>query len=410
LPLAKEAGFEIVSLCDVDSQYAKVTRGKFPQARFYRDFRQMLQDESDRVDAVYCGTPDHTHAIISLAALKAGKHLCCVKPLTRSVEECRVVVEAARRAGVATQVTAAAWTEEGNMRSMEIARAGIIGDIKAVDMWSLRPVWPQGMPAYPDFKNEVPATLDWDLWLGPAKKRDFAERWPKGSPIPEMSKANWCGDAVYHPFNFRGWFEFGAGALGDMGCHRANPVYKILDLKWPEYIEASCTHVSSVAFPVASAVTFDYPKRGTMPPVRLRWYDGGILPEKPRQMGTESLPEEGILYRGTKGDMLVSFIKGVSQEPRVFGSGAAEAAKLPRTLPRRKGGIYVEWLEACKGGMAASCDFDWAQYITEFVQLGNLAIRTGKGLSFDPVSMKVIGNDAADQLLRIPYENGWKLS
>jgi hypothetical protein len=144
--------------------------------------------------------------------------------------------------------------------------------------------------------------------------------------------------------------------------------------------------------------------------VRLRWYDGGILPEKPRQMGTESLPEEGILYRGTKGDMLVSFIKGVSQEPRVFGSGAAEAAKLPRTLPRRKGGIYVEWLEACKGGMSASCDFDWAQYITEFVQLGNLAIRTGKGLSFDPVSMKVIGNDAADQLLRIPYENGWKLS
>ena len=381
LPLAKEAGFEIVALCDVDWDYAHKTFGKFPQARKYRDFRRMLAEEGDRIDAVYCGTPDHTHADVSLAAIAAKKHLCCVKPLTRSVEECRIVVEAARKAKVATQVTAAAWTEEGNMRSMEVIAAGLIGDVETVDMWSLRPVWPQGMPAYPDFKDKVPASLDWDLWLGPAKKRDFAARWPKGSPIPEMSKANWCGDAVYHPFNFRGWFEFGAGALGDMGCHRANPVYKALGLDWPEYVEASCTHVSAVAFPVASAVTFDYPKRGARGAVRIRWTDGG---------------------------MLVAFVKGVSQEPRVFGPGAA-AAKLPRTLPRRTGGIYGEWLEACKGGERASCNFDFAQYITEFVQLGNLAVRTGKGVAFDPVAMKVRDNAAADALLRLPYENGWKL-
>ncbi|MBQ2629720.1 MAG: Gfo/Idh/MocA family oxidoreductase [Kiritimatiellae bacterium] len=410
LPMAQEAGFEIVALCDVDSKYAQKARDKFPQARFYRAFRKMLADEGDRIDAVYCGTPDHTHAVISLAALAAKKHLCCVKPLTRSVEECRAVVATARRAGVATQVTAAAWTEEGNMRSMEIINAGLIGEVEAVDMWSLRPVWPQGMPAYPDFTDKVPDTLDWDLWLGPAKKRDFAVRWPKGSPIPEMSKANWCGDAVYHPFNFRGWFEFGAGALGDMGCHRANPVYKVLGLDWPEYVEASCTRVSSVAFPVASVVTFDYAKRGSRPPIRLMWHDGGILPAKPKAMGVEPLPEEGIMYHGTKGDMLVAFVKGVSQEPRVFGPGAADAAKLPRTLPRRKGGIYGEWLEACKGGEKASCNFDFAQYITEFVQLGNLAIRTGKGVKFDPVAMKVKDNDAANELLRIPYENGWTLS
>ena len=409
LPLAKKAGFEVVALCDVDWDYAQKAFDKFPQARKYKDFRQMLAEEGDRIDAVYCGTPDHTHAVVSLAAIAAKKHLCCVKPLTRSVEECRVVVEAARRAKVATQVTAAAWTEEGNMRSMEVIAAGLIGDVEAVDMWSLRPVWPQGMPAYPDFKDKVPAALDWDLWLGPAKKRDFVAHWPKGSPIPEMSKANWCGDAVYHPFNFRGWFEFGAGALGDMGCHRANPVYKVLGLDWPEYVEASCTHVSAVAFPVASAVTFDYPKRGERGAVRIRWTDGGILPAKPRAMGAEPLPEEGILYHGTKGDMLVAFVKGVSQEPRVFGPGAASAAKLPRTLPRRTGGIYGEWLEACKGGESASCNFDFAQYITEFVQLGNLAIRTGKGVTFDPVAMKVKDNEAADALLRIPYENGWEL-
>ena len=416
LPQIRDAGFEVVALCDVDDIYAKPVFDMFPGARRYRDFRRMLADEGDRVDAVYCGTPDHTHAVISLAALAAKKHLCCVKPLTRSVEECRVVVEAARQAGTATQVTAAAWTEEGNMRSMEIIQAGIIGEVESVDMWSLRPVWPQGMPAYPDFTDKVPDTLDWDLWLGPAKKRDFAARWPKGSPIPEMSKANWCGDAVYHPFNFRGWFEYGAGALGDMGCHRANTLYKALDLKWPTHVEASCSRVSEVAFPLASMVTFDYPARGTKPECRVIWYDGGLLPPKPKAMGATPLPQEGVLYVGTKGTILFSSQKPAEAKVTILEPArAAQFANLPRTLPRRNPDmfreIFVEWLEACKGGAPASCNFDFAQYITEFTHLGNLAIRTAKPIDFDPVAMKVTnGNDAADALLHARYENGYSLA
>ena len=409
LPRIAEAGFQVVALCDVDAVNAKEVFDKFPDASRYVDFREMLRVEGDRIDAVYCGTPDHTHAVVTLAALAKKKHVCCVKPLTRSVEECRVVIDAARRAKTATQVTASAWTEEASYRLREYFAEDAIGDVSEVHAWSIRPVWPQGMPAYPTFKDEVPDTLDWDLWLGPAEKRDFAIKWPEGSPIPKLPKENWIGDFVYHPFNFRGWFEYGAGALGDMGCHRANTIYKVLDLTYPTHVEASSSRVSEVAFPTSSLITFDYPKRGSRPAVRLRWTDGGILPAKPKAMGAEPLPEEGILYRGTKGDMLVAFVEGKSQEPRVFGPGAAAAAKLPRTLPRRQGGIYGEWLEACKGGEKASCNFDFAQYITEFVQLGNLAIQTGKGVRFDPVAMKVEGNDAANARLRIPYENGWTL-
>lgn len=411
LDCIREAGFEVVALCDCDWQYAKATFDKFPDARRYRDFRQMLSDEGSKVDAVYCGTPDHTHAIVTLAALKAKKHVCCVKPLTRSVEECRAVVAAARAAGTATQVTAESATLEGALRLREYIDAGIIGDVVEVQAWSIRPVWPQGMPSLPGFKSPVPKDLDWDMWIGPAAKVDFADKWPKDSPIPNLPKENWIGAAVYHPFNFRGWFEFGAGALGDMGCHRANAIYRALGLTYPDYVEATATRVSDVAFPLGEIVTYDYPKRGTRPAVRLTWYDGGLKPPKPRELGDEPLPQEGVVYIGTKGKILYTSTNSLKPEARVLDPAqAAQAAKVPRTLPRREGWIYGEWLQACKGGEAASCNFDFAQYITEFVQLGNLAVRTGKGVRFDAAAMKVTNNAAADELLRIPYRNGWTLA
>lgn len=410
LPRVAEAGFEIVSLCDVDLAHAKPIFDKWPQASRYQDYREMLRAEGDRIDAVYCGTPDHTHTLVTLAALARRKHVCCVKPLTRSVEECRVVVGAAKTAGTATQVTASAWTEEASYRLREYFAEDAIGDVSEVHAWSIRPVWPQGMPTYPNFTDKVPETLDWDLWLGPAEKRPFAARWPENSPIPKLPKENWIGDAVYHPFNFRGWFEFGAGALGDMGCHRANTLYKVLDLRYPERVEASSSMVSDVAFPVSSMITFDYPARGSMPPVRLMWYDGGLLPPKPKEMGDEPLPKEGVLYVGTKGKILFTFEKGIGCEPRILDPALnAKFKKLPRTLKRREGGMFVEWLEACKGGEPGNCNFEWAQYITEFTHLGNLALRTGKPVKFDPEAMKVVGNDDANGLLRIPYHNGWTL-
>ena len=411
LPQIKAAGFEVVALCDLDWDYAKRTFDMFPDARRYKDYEEMLRLEGDKVDAVYCGCPDHWHTLVCLAAIAKRKHLCCVKPLTRFVDECRIVVKAAREAGIATQVTANSNCDEASMRLYEYLNAGIIGDVVEAHAWSRRPVWPQGMVAYADWEDPVPEGFDWNKWIGPAKFVPFASKWGKRAPYEKMSKEAWCGDAVYHPFNFRGWFEYGAGALGDMGCHRANTLYKALDLKWPTHVEASCSRVSDVAFPLASMVTFDYPARGAKPECRVIWYDGGLLPPKPKAMGETPLPQEGVLYVGTKGAILFNSQNPAEPVTTVLDPVLdAKAKSIPATLPRRRGWMFREWLEACHGGEAATCNFDFAQYITEFTHLGNLAIRTAKPVEFDPVAMKVTnGNKAADELLHAKYENGWEL-
>ena len=405
----RNAGFEVIALCDLDWTYAKRTFDLFPGARLYKDYREMLRTEADKADAIYCGCPDHWHTLVTLAALGAKKHVCCVKPLTRKVDECRAVVAAAKKAGTATQVTACTSNDEASVRLYEILDAGLLGEVTEVAAWSRRPVWPQGMAELPDWEDPIPDGFDWDMWCGPAKRVPFASKWGKHAPYEKLSKEAWCGDAVYHPFNFRGWFEYGAGALGDMGCHRANTIYRALDLKWPTRVEASSSRVSAVAFPLSSIVTYDYATCKYGHPVRLTWYDGGLLPPTPKAAGSYSLPKEGVLYYGTKGVLLFDAMKPLDCKLVFFDKALeAQAAALPRTKPRRKGWIYGEWLEACKGGEAASCNFDFAQYITEFVQLGNLALQTEKPIAFDPVAMKVTnGNDAADALLHSHYENGW---
>lgn len=403
--LAK-AGFQVVALCDVDDVHAKKTYDLFPQARRYRDYRKLIAEEGDKVDAVYCGTPDHTHAFVTLAALRAKKHVCCVKPLTRSMEECYLVVDEAKKAGVATQVTATPCTSENACRVCEIIASGILGDIVEAHAWTNRPVWPQGMPAYPDFTSPVPDTFDWNLWLGSAEKRPYAARWPKSSTLPKMVRSTWGRDVVYHPFNHRGWYDFGAGALGDMGCHQANTFYRALALGHPLMISATSTRVSDVAFPLASIVTYDYPKRGSFPELRLVWYDGLLKPPVPKQLNGKTLPTEGVLYVGTKATMLVA---GLVNGVRILDPELNEKAKtIPATLPRR-GDIWQEWLVACKGGEKAGCNFDWAMLITEFVLLGNLAVRTGQSVAFDPATLHVKNNSDADALLRLTYHNGFTL-
>lgn len=400
-------GFQVEALCDVDDVHGKKTYDAFPQARRYRDFRELLAQEGDKVDAVYCGTPDHTHAFVTLAALRAKKHVCCVKPLTRSMEECYLVCDEAKKVGVATQVTASPHTDDAACHVREVIASGILGDIVEVYAWTRRPVWPQGMPSYPNFKTEVPSTLDWKLWIGSAEMRDFADRWPNDNPIPKMAPETWGGAAVYHPFNHRGWYDFGAGALGDMGCHWANTIYKALDLGHPSMISASCTRRSAVAFPLASVVTFDYPKRGSMPEVRFTWCDGLIKPPSPKELNGAALPNEGVMYIGTKAKMLIP-MEG-DRGCHILTDKLNEQAKsIPRTLPRR-GNVWQEWLDACKGGERAGCDFEWAKLITEFVLLGNLAVRTGGAVAFDPAAFRVANNAAANDLLRLKYYNGWKL-
>jgi len=397
---ASKAGFKIVALCDVDHKYAKKTFDAYPDARTYVDFRELLDQEGDKIDAVYCGTPDHTHAIISRAALAAGKHLCCVKPLTRTIAECRKVVEAARKAGVATQVTMQPSTSESACRIRELLAAGAIGTVREVHAWSGRPVWPQGMVAYPSFTDPVPETLDWDLWLGPVEKIPFADQWPKDSPYPNMACDNWGTWGVYHPFNFRGWTAFGTGALGDMGCHRANLPYRALKLGTPSRVTASHSRFHSVAFPLASIVTYEYPARDEFPETRLVWYDGGLRPSAPVSWPGNMLPDEGVLYIGDEGIMFEDQILDPERAKRF--------QDVPKTIPRR-GGVFPEWLEACKGGEAASANFEYAEAVTEFVLLGNLAIQTDSPIVYNRDTMTIQNNPEAEKLIYPDYQNGWTL-
>ncbi len=400
LKSAAAAGFQITALCDIDPKYADKTRKIFPQAAFYRDFRELLDKEGDKVDAIYCGTPDHTHTIITLAALKKKKHVCTVKPLTRTIEECRVIAKAAREAKTATQVTMQPNTSDQACRIMELINAGAIGTVREIHAWSCRPVWPQGMPSLPDFTDPVPKDFDWDAWLGPAKKIPFANEWPLSSPIPKMPAQNWGKRAVYHPFNFRGWTSFGTGSLGDMGCHRANLPYRAFKLKYPTRVSSSSTKAYDVAFPLACIVTYDYPAREDLPELRMIWYDGGLRPSPPKGYKQAQLPAEGVLYVGDKGFMLNDEILDPDR--------AKKFANVPKTIERR-GGVMPEWYEACQGGEPASANFEYAIPVTEFVLLGNLSIQTGKAVEFDPVTMTVKNNPEAQKLIRQPYYNGWKL-
>lgn len=397
---ARNAGFQVEALCDVDDVHAKKTFDLFPQARKYRDFRELLNSEGERIDAVYCGTPDHTHAIVTLAALRAKKHVCCVKPLTRTVEESRAVLKAAKEAGTATQVTMQSNTSDSACRIMELIYAGAIGEIREIHAWSGRPVWPQGMLDYPKGESPVPSTFDWDLWLGPAEKRPFVDKWPDDSPYPGMACANWGGRGVYHPFNFRGWTAFGTGSLGDMGCHRANLPYRMFDLKYPTRITASSTRATAVSYPLGCVVTYDYPASERFPEIRMVWYDGGLKPSLPMGMGSEMFPAEGVLYVGSEGMM---FNERILDPDR-----AAKFADVPKTIERR-GGVMPEWFEACRGGQSASANFEYAVPVTEFVLLGNLAVQTGKAVEFDPETLTVRNNPEAQALLAQPYHNGWTL-
>jgi predicted dehydrogenase len=404
----EKAGFRVAALCDVDDVYAAKAFDRWPDARRYRDFRDMLAAESDKIDAVYCGTPDHTHAIITLAALRAKKHVCCVKPITRTVEECRAVTAAAKKAGVATQVTASPNTSEAACRTCELIWAGAIGPVREVHIWSNRPLWPQGMMR-PAGEDPVPETFDWKMWLGPAAVRPFKDKWPQNSPVVEQVAAAAArnrrqGDpvagAVYHPWNFRGWWDFGTGALGDMGCHHLNTPYRALKLAYPTSISASSTRVFEESAPLASIVSYDFPARGEMPPVRVVWYDGGIRPPCPAELNGKPMPASGELYVGDEGKMLESRILDAER--------AAKFEGVPKTLERRPG-TWGEWYEAVRGGQPAGCNFDWAGPLTEFVLLGNIAIRTGKPVEYDAATARITNDEGAAALLKAGYQNGWSL-
>ncbi len=384
----------IVALCDVDWDRAADTFKRYPAARKYRDFRIMLEKEKG-IDAVVVATPDHNHAVATIMAIKLGKHVYCEKPLTRTVHEARAVARAARQARVATQMGNQGMAFEGNRLINEWIWDGAIGQVYEVYAWSDRPThngqlfWAQGTER-PKETPPVPPTLDWDLWLGPAPYRPY--------------------HPAYVPFAWRGWWDFGSGGLGDMGIHNLAPVFSALKLGAPSSVYASSTLVYKETLPLACAVHYEFPAREDLPPVKLHWYDGGILPARPDELEEtrELSAEDGLIFVGDKGKMYVEGWGGNS--PRLIPEEKMKAYKLPpKTLPRSVG-HHKEWIAACKTGSATRSNFDFAGPLTEAVLLGTVCVRAGgKRLIWGSENMRITNLPEANEYLHYEYRPGWAL-
>ena len=394
--LAEVKSENIVALCDVDTSYAAHTFRDYPQAKQYRDFRIMLEQEKS-IDAVVIATPDHLHAATSMAAIKHGKHVYCEKPLTRTVFEARALAKAAREAKVATQMGNQGMAFEGNREIIEWLEDGAIGPVREAHVWSDRPThrgklpfwWPQGVER-PKDTPAVPDTLDWDLWLGPAPWRPY--------------------HPLYVPFKWRGWWDFGTGGLGDMGIHNLAPVFAALKLGAPTSLHSSSTPVFPDTLPLASVVHYEFPARGDLPPVTVHWYDGGMLPPRPEELedGRPLDAEDGIILVGNKGKMLVKGWGG--ERPRLIPEKRnQEYQRPPKTLPRSIG-HHKEWLQACKTGSPTRSNFDFAGPLTEAVLLGTISVRLGgEKLLWDSEKLRVTNLEEANELLHYKYREGWTL-
>ena len=417
MEFAKSPFVNIASLCDVDDRQAKDARKRYPKATYYRDFREMLDKEKNNIDACSISTPDHTHAVATIAAMQLGKHVYTQKPLTHNIYEARQLTEAAKRYKVITQMGNQGGSGDGVRKAQEMFQAGLIGDVVEAHAWTNRPVWPQGIPT-PTGKFDVPAELDWDLWLGPASFIDY--------------------NPAYLPFNWRGWWAFGTGALGDMACHIMDPIFRILPIRYPDSAECSVATIwkemwndtpNLDACPPASIIHLNYPRTDGKGNLRVSWHDGGLLPERPQEL----LPEEafgnwdgGVLIVGTKGKMLIDCY---GANPRLLPTIRMKEFDHVPTLPRVPEGHYLQWVNACRAGYGnatTSSPFEYAGPFTESILMGNLAIRSWmlknpklkgwedkylgrKKLLWDAANMKITNFDEANQFVKREYRSGWKI-
>lgn len=416
----------IVSLCDVDDRQGAEMFNKFPQAHRYKDFRQMLEKEHRHIDAVIIATPDHTHAVATMSAMQHGKHVYTQKPLTHDIYEARMLTRAALHYPKLVTQMGNQGSSHNDTRIVEaIIQSGVLGDIYRINCWTDRPKWPQGIPL-PTGAFTVPPTLDWDLWQGTAPERAY--------------------NPAFVPFKWRGWWDYGTGALGDMACHIMDTPFRALNLGYPESVQCSIGSVYSDYFieasnpdsgPPSSTIYFHFPARPGLVPVELCWYDGGILPERPEELlADEAMGADGcgVIYEGTKGKLMTdkwgmnprllptSKMKDFIQPPvkRTFVEGGAD-------------GHETQWTEACKAGTpeAVSSPFSQAGPLTETILMGNLAIRsymyreeitvkTGTGqnqqqfnfpgrkkLIWDGAAMKITNFEPANTYVRRKYREGW---
>jgi predicted dehydrogenase len=427
---AKSGKAEIAYLCDVDNRRAAKSVFDFPKATFVKDFRNLFDKEQKHFDAVSVSTPDHNHAIQALAAMQLGKHVFVQKPLTHDIYEARILTEAAKKYRVVTQMGNQGASGDGVRQLMEWYSAGLLGDVHTVYCWTNRPVWPQGI-AWPDKKAAVPTELDWDLWLGTAPYKDYVDK--------------------LVPFNWRGWWDYGTGALGDMGCHIIEPPFRVLGLKYPIDVTASVGSVYVDEFqrgyfpescPPSSYVILTFPRRNGKPPVKMHWMDGGIQPERPEELGPNERMGDGgngVLFIGTRGKMMCGTY---SAFPSLLPTSRNQEVSVPQTIKRVLGGAdghNAQWVEACIAGhgkMEVSSPFEIAGPLTETILMGNLAIRShdirklrelkptpanpnpapqfdypGRNIKllWDGGDMKVKNFDEANQFVKREYREGWKL-
>ncbi len=364
----------------VEEYYAQDRRsGKYRGCQGYADYRELLAKE--KVDAVMIATPDHSHAVITLAALKLGKHVYCEKPLAYTVQETRLVTEAAKRAGVATQLGNQGQATEEARLVCEFIMDGAIGPVHEVHVPVNRRFWSYpGSLGRPTETPPVPDGLDWNLWLGPAPERPY--------------------HPAYCPWTWRNWWAFGTGLLGDMGCHTMSTVFKALKLGHPTSIEASSTVDDGEIYPAGVLARFTFPARGDMPPVTVCWYDGGLKPPRPKDLEPGRSPS-GVTYVGEKGSLMGHRI---IPETKMKAYG-----RPPKTLPRSEG-HYKEFVDACRGGQPAGSNFvDHGGLLSEVCMLGNVALRAGKKIDWDGPQMKVTNDAAANRFLQREYRQGWAL-
>jgi predicted dehydrogenase len=407
----------IVALCDVDKEHAAHVFKKYPEAKQFTDYRQML-DQMKEIDGVVVATPDHLHAFVAMEAIRHGKHVYCEKPLTHSVWEARQLAKAAREAKIVTQMGNQGQASGETRQLCELVWSGAIGPVHEVHVWTDRPsnglfneYWPQGV-GRPKDTPPVPATLDWDLWLGPAPQRAY--------------------HPAYLPFKWRGWWDFGTGALGDIGCHSMDPIFRALKLGAPISVQGASTRVNEETFPLGSMVTYRFPARSAavqannchvtglsgsaaggieMPPCKLVWYDGGLRPPRPDALPEgKKMGDNGKLLVGEKGFILNNVNNLVFPE-----ACAKEAENITHSIPRSPG-HYKEWIAACKGGSKPGSNFDWAGPLAESVLLGNVALRvqlredlTLCRLMWDSEQLKFTNLEDANKFVRSEYRAGWTL-
>jgi predicted dehydrogenase len=415
---AKSPKANIVCFADVDERQIKGSVKRFPKAKIYKDFREMLDKEKNNIDAVSVSTPDNTHAVATLAAMQLGKHVYVQKPLTHDIYEARILTEAAKKYKVVTQMGNQGGSGDGVRRTQELIMAGLIGDVHTVHCWTNRPVWPQGQ-ASPTGKFDIPKELDWNLWIGPAKMIDF--------------------NPAYLPFNWRGWWAFGTGSLGDMACHIMDPVFRCLPIDYPTDVECSVATIwkemwndsqNLEACPPSSIIHLSYPRTDNKGTIKVSWYDGGLLPQRP----DEILPEEafgnwdgGVLFIGSKGKLLADCY---GANPRLLPTKLMKETNLPaESIARVPEGHYVQWVNACIDGYGkgkTSSPFEFAGPFTESILIGNLALRSyliknpklkgwddkylgRKKLLWDAKNMRITNFEDANQFVKREYREGWKL-